>query len=222
MEHVYTDTPTNLKGITVKKTSLILALLALGTVAGPVLAQQSPWLVRLRAVNIDTANKFDATAPGAGLGLSDNVNVSNKTIPEVDISYFFTPNLAAELILTYPQKHDVTLDNGAKVGTFKHLPPTLLLQYHFMPEAQFSPYVGAGLNYTRVSQIDLGGLQLEKNSYGLALQAGVDYKLDKNWSLNLDVKKVQIRSDLSTAAGTKLGTVKIDPWLVGVGVGYRF
>ncbi|MEO8407690.1 MAG: OmpW family outer membrane protein, partial [Oxalobacteraceae bacterium] len=46
-------------------------------------------------------------------------------------------------------------------------------------------------------------------------------KLDKNWSLNLDVKKVQIRRDL-TADGTKLGTVKVDPWLVGVGVGYRF
>lgn len=203
-----------------KKTSLIIALLAIGAVAGPVMAQQSPWLVRARAVNIDTANKFDTSSALA----TDSVHVSNKTIPEVDISYFFTPNLAAELILTYPQKHDVSL-NGTDIGTLKHLPPTLLLQYHFMPEAQFSPYVGAGLNYTRVSQVDLleGAATLEKNSYGLALQAGVDFKLDKNWSLNLDVKKVQIRSDLSlTSNGTKLGTVKIDPWLVGVGVGYRF
>ncbi|MDP3841759.1 MAG: OmpW family outer membrane protein [Oxalobacteraceae bacterium] len=198
----------------------MIALLAIGAVAGPVMAQQSPWLVRARVVNIDTANKFDTSSALA----TDSVDVSNKTIPEVDISYFFTPNLAAELILTYPQKHDVSL-NGIDIGTLKHLPPTLLLQYHFMPEAQFSPYVGAGLNYTRVSQVDLleGAATLEKNSYGLALQAGVDFKLDKNWSLNLDVKKVQIRSDLSlTGNGTKLGTVKIDPWLVGVGVGYRF
>ncbi|MGV8898497.1 MAG: OmpW/AlkL family protein [Burkholderiaceae bacterium] len=206
-----------------KKSSLILALVALGTVAGPVLAQQSPWLVRARVVNIDTANNFDATSAGRGAGAgSDSVHVSNKTIPEVDISYFFTPNLAAELILTYPQKHDVSL-NGTKVGTFKHLPPTLSLQYHFMPEAQFSPYVGAGVNYTRVSNVDLpAGFTLEKDSFGFALQAGVDYKLDKNWSLNLDVKKVQIRSDLNHATLGKLGTVKIDPWLVGVGVGYRF
>ncbi|MGV8893759.1 MAG: OmpW/AlkL family protein [Burkholderiaceae bacterium] len=201
-----------------KKSSLILALVALGTVAGPVLAQQSPWLVRARVVNIDTDNKFDTT----GALPADSVHVSNKTIPEVDISYFFTPNLAAELILTYPQKHDVSL-NGTNIGTFKHLPPTLTLQYHFMPEAQFSPYVGAGVNYTRISNVDLpGGLTLENDSFGLALQAGVDYKLDKNWSLNLDVKKVQLRSDLSTSTGTKLGTVKLDPWLVGVGVGYRF
>ena len=145
------------------------------------------------------------------------IHVSEKTIPEVDISYFFTPNLAAELVLTYPQKHDVTL-NGANIGSFKHLPPTLSVQYHFMPEAQFSPYLGAGVNYTRISQVDLlgGAADLDKNSFGLSLQAGVDFKLDKNWSLNLDVKKVQIRSDLSVA-GTKVSTVKVDPWLVEIG-----
>lgn len=92
-----------------------------------------------------------------------------------------------------------------------------------MSVAQFNPYLGAGVNYTRISSVDLlgGAADLEKNSYGLALQAGVDFKLDKNWSLNLDVKKVQIRSDLSVG-GTKVSTVKVDPWLVAVGVGYRF
>jgi outer membrane protein len=207
-------------GNDMKKSTLIIALAALGALSGQAMAQQSPWLVRARVVHIDTADKFDTTSALA----TDSVHVSNKTIPEVDISYFFTPNWAAELVLTYPQKHDVSL-NGTNIGTLKHLPPSLLLQYHFMPEAQFSPYLGAGLNYTRVSQVHLldGAADLDKNSYGLALQAGVDYKLDKNWSLNLDVKKVQIRSDLSlTSNGTKLGTVKIDPWLVGVGVGYRF
>lgn len=204
-----------------KKSTLIIALAALGTFSGQAMAEQSPWLVRARAVHIDTANKFDTTSALA----TDSVHVSNKTIPEVDISYFFTPNLAAELVLTYPQKHNVHLEGAGKIGTFKHLPPSLLLQYHFTPDAQFSPYVGAGLNYTRISQVDLldGAADLEKNSYGLALQAGVDFKLDKNWSINLDVKKVQIRSDLTLSSnGAKLTTVKVDPWLVGVGVGYRF
>lgn len=200
-----------------KKSSLIAALLALGTVAAPAMAQQSPWMVRVRAVNMDTANKFDTTSALP----ADSVHVSDKTIPEVDISYFFTPNWAAELILTYPQKHDVSL-NGTTIGSFKHLPPTLTVQYHFMPDAQFSPYVGAGINYTRLSNVDLpAGLTLENDSFGFALQAGMDFKLDKNWSLNLDVKKVQIRRDLSSN-GTKLGNVKVDPLLVGVGVGYRF
>lgn len=201
-----------------KKASSIVALLILGAIAAPVMAQQSPWQVRARAVNIDTANKFDTSS-----ALPENsVHVSNKTIPEVDISYFFTPNWAAELILTYPQKHDVSVRGLGDIGSFKHLPPTLSLQYHFMPAAQFSPYVGAGVNYTRISNVDLpAGMSLEKDSFGFSLQAGVDFKLDKNWSLNLDVKKVQIRSDLRSN-GAKLGTVKVDPLLVGVGVGYRF
>ncbi|GAB3402220.1 outer membrane beta-barrel protein [Massilia agilis] len=183
------------------------------------MAQESPWLVRARAVYIDPANE---SAPVGGVGAADRIHVSNKTIPEVDVSYFFTPNISAELILTYPQKHDVTLD-GAKIGTFKQLPPTLLAQYHFLPGADINPYVGAGVNYTLLSSVNLlnGAGRLEHDSVGLALQAGVDFKLDKNWSINLDVKKVQIRSDVNIS-GARASDVKVDPLLIGVGVGYRF
>lgn len=195
----------------------VLATLTLSTSAA--MAQESPWQVRARAVYLDPADK---SAPVAGTGASDRLTVSDKTIPEVDISYFFTPNWAAELVLTYPQKHDVFLDGG-KIGSFKHLPPSLLLQYHFTNSTPFKPYVGAGVNYTRISSVNLlnGGADLENDSFGLAVQAGVDYQLDKNWSLNFDVKKVQIRSDVFIG-GAKASRVKVDPVLVGVGVGYRF
>lgn len=202
-----------------KKQALVLALAALGIVTTQAMAQQSPWQIRARAVHINPADKSD---PVGGVGAADQITVSNKTIPEVDISYFFSPNLAAELILTYPQKHDVSL-SGTKIGTFKHLPPTLTLQYHFTPGAQISPYVGAGVNYTRISSVKLlnGAGDLENNSFGLALQAGVDFKIDKNWSINLDIKKVQIRSDVMVG-GAKVSAVKVDPVLIGLGVGYRF
>ncbi|MFZ6757351.1 OmpW/AlkL family protein [Undibacterium sp. Ji50W] len=203
-----------------KKIVLALSLAAIGFTASQAMAQeQSPWQVRARVVNLSPANSSD---PVGGAGAADRITVSSKEIPEVDISYFFTPNWSAELILTYPQKHDVMLD-GAIIGSFKHLPPTLTAQYHFTPEAKISPYVGAGVNYTRISDVNLlkGAGGLENSSFGLAVQAGVDFKLDKNWSLNLDVKKVQIRSDV-TISGAKVSAVKVDPWLVGVGVGYRF
>lgn len=202
-----------------KKALLIAGVIALSTASSFSQAQESPWLVRVRAVHISPADKSD---PVNGVGASDRITVSTKTIPEVDISYFFTPNWAAELILTYPQKHDVYLD-GKSIGTFKHLPPTLTLQYHFTPQSSFSPYVGAGINYTRISNVDLlnGAATLDNNSFGLALQAGLDYKIDLHWLVNVDIKKVQIRSDVSTAAG-KISNVQVDPWLIGVGVGYRF
>ncbi|MBW9335032.1 OmpW family protein [Herbaspirillum sp. RU 5E] len=198
-----------------------VAALASSFAAAPVFAQeaQSPWLVRVRAVNLSPDNKSDQVG---GTGASDRISINNKVIPEFDVSYFFTPNIAAELVLTYPQKQDVRLD-GNKIGTFKHLPPTLTLQYHFMPEAAFSPYVGAGINYTRISSVNLAnGLQLDNSSVGGALQIGADYKINKNWLINFDIKKVQISSDVKTASGTKVSNVKIDPWLIGVGVGYRF
>ncbi|MET0518383.1 MAG: OmpW family outer membrane protein [Burkholderiaceae bacterium] len=200
----------------------VLALLAtLGLLLpAAALAQTStdPWLVRLRAVQLDSANR-DST----GLDLS----INNKWIPEVDISYFFTPQWAAELVLTYPQKQTVR-SAGADIGSLKHLPPTLTLQYHLTELGNFKPYVGAGLNYTHFSSVHFtpavtAALQpsLSKSSFGLAAQIGVDYALAKNTVLNLDIKKVQIRTDVRSA-GSKVGEFKVDPWLLGVGVGWRF
>jgi outer membrane protein len=199
--------------------SFIIAAATLCGTATAQESQESPWLVRARAVHIDTVDKSD---PIGGVGASDRLHVSDKTIPEVDISYFFTPNWAAELILTYPQKHTVTLD-GASIGTFKHLPPTLTAQYHFLPGAVFNPYVGAGVNYTLLSKVDLlnGAARLEHDSVGLALQAGVDFRIDSRWSINVDVKKLQLRSDVEIG-GVTASRVKVDPVLLGVGVGYRF
>lgn len=205
-----------------KKSIAALVMLLSAAAGSQALAQQvqeGPWLVRVRAVHLDPANKSD---PVGGTGAANRLTIDSKTIPEFDISYFFTPNWAAELVLTYPQKQRVYLD-GSDIGSFKHLPPTLTLQYHFTPEKTFSPYVGAGINYTRISRVHLlsGAANLESSSVGPALQAGMDYKINRNWSLNLDVKKVYIRSDVNTAAGA-ISQVKIDPWLIGVGIGYRF
>ena len=205
-----------------KKTLLAAAALCALT-SGAAMAQNYPqdgkWMVRARAVHLDSAN--------GGAAGDKGVSVNDKWIPELDISYFFTPNFAAELILTYPQKHDVRL-NGAKIGTLKHLPPTLLAQYHFTNLGAFKPYVGAGINYTRFSSVKFDPAvdaalnpSVKKNSFGPALQIGFDYALDKNWSINFDVKKVYIKTDVRSF-GTKVGTFKVDPVLVGVGLGYRF
>ncbi|MBS0467723.1 MAG: OmpW family protein [Proteobacteria bacterium] len=195
-----------------KKNLLALAILC-ATTSGAAYAQQQDgqWLVRARAVHLDISNGGAAGAAG--------VSINDKWIPEVDVSYFFTPNFAAELVLTYPQKHDVRL-NGGQIGTLKHLPPSLLGQYHFTGMGAFKPYVGAGINYTRFSNVNIAGgaLTVKKSSWGPALQVGFDYALDKNWSLNFDVKKLYI--DTTVSGG--IGKFKVDPVLVGVGVGYRF
>jgi outer membrane protein len=196
---------------TMKKMIVLAALAACGL--GAVQAQESPWMVRFRATNLDMSNK-DST----GLGLTAN----NKVIPEVDVTYFFNKNVAAELVLTVPQKQTVNSSSLGDLGTFKHLPPTLLAQYHFTNFNGFKPYVGAGINYTKISSVNLlsGAATLDSHSWGGALQVGVDIPLDKNWSLNFDVKKIYIKTDVYTTSN--LGTLKLDPIAASVGIGYRF
>lgn len=191
-------------------TSAVCALLS-----GVAMADQSPWMVRTRAVGIDMANK-DST----GLGLS----VNNKTIPEVDISYFINKNVAVELILTVPQKQTVnSAALATDIGTFKHLPPVITLQYHFDDYAGYKPYVGAGLNYTQITQVNLldGGANLGSHNWGGVIQAGIDFPIDKNLSFNIDFKKVNLKTDVFVGGFNK-GILKLDPTLIGVGLGYRF
>jgi outer membrane protein len=209
-----------MKKLSLLATLLVSAVASFGSSSA--MAQQvneGNWLVRVRALSLEPADKSD---PISGTGAADRVGVENKIIPEVDVSYFWTKNIATELVLTVPQRHDVTLD-GTNIGSFKHLPPSLLVQYHFNPEGQFRPYVGIGINYTIIGGERLANnMQLENSSVGAVVQAGFDVKVSSNVFLNFDVKKIQLRSDLYSSSGDKLSTLKLDPLLWGVGIGYRF
>ncbi len=169
-------------------------------------------MVRVRAVHLNWDNSSSITGLAA----------QNKTIPEVDLSYFFTKNIATELILTYPQKVNVNL-GATPVGSLKALPPTLTVQYHFLPDnPSFRPYVGAGINYTNFSGYSLANnITGSSSSWGGALQAGFDIPLTSSMTFNVDIKKLYIKNDLSTPAGP-LTTLKLDPLLVGVGLGWKF
>ncbi len=180
----------------------------------------SRFQIRLRGIGI--------FADGGGRVVENGLktDVGNAVTPELDISYFFTDHLAAELIAATAE-HEV--DAGAfNLGNTMILPPTLTLQYHFMPEKKFSPYIGAGLNYsvfygekdgTGFSNLDV------KNGVGYAVQAGFDYWLNDNWGLNFDAKYIDLDVDVSVDLGaTNLNAkdVDIDPLIIGTGISYRF
>ena len=210
-----------------KTTILVSALLAAGVVAAtPVSADEGPWLVRVRALDLVAKNQNESP-----LLANAQVKAEDKVFPEVDFTYFFTPNIAAELILTYPQVHTVTVA-GINIGSIQHLPPTLTAQYHFNPTGEFRPYVGLGVNYTRFTNTSLDAgpaltgsvpLTTDKDSFGLSGQIGADYKVADHWFINADAKYVKLQTDVKIAStGTLVTKLHVDPWLLSVGVGYRF
>ncbi|WP_374115082.1 OmpW/AlkL family protein [Ancylobacter mangrovi] len=187
-------------------------------------AQPSPWQIRVRALVVIPEDKGSVD----GISGSD-LEYSTSVVPELDITYFFTENWAAELILGVTP-HDIngagSLSGLGKIGEVWLLPPTLTLQYHFTDFGAFKPYVGAGVNYTIFfdQKADSADSLDVHDTWGFALQAGFDYMLDEHWGVNVDVKKLFLQPDFDvTVAGTALtGKADLDPWIVGLGVTYRF
>jgi outer membrane protein len=175
--------------------------------------EKSPWSVMLRATYLVTTDGSSPKVP---------VKIEDKLIPEFDVEYRLNDKWAVELVLTVPQEHAVKF-GGGPLGDFKHLPPTLLVKYYAGEFGGFRPYVGAGVNFTLIFDDNLaGGLKLDNYSVGPAVQAGADYALSDRWALNLDVKRMMLRTDVSTAGGAKVSELKLDPWLLALGLKYNF
>lgn len=222
--------------------------LALSFMFLPIVGSAEPgdWVVRIRAVDVSpnedsklgkTVNKNVAPvmSPGAELAVDNNI------IPELDISYYFTKNIAAELILALGTRHDVSVKGDAlatvgnqDLGSVNALPPTLTAQWHFNPDQTFDPYIGAGINYTNMLDRNLkfssGALtgtkiKVDSDSWGYALQAGLDVNLKDGWLINADIKYLNITTDVKAKiAGnwTKIDSLDINPWVIGIGVGKKF
>lgn len=200
------------------------------------------WQVRVRAVAVIPDAKVDINigAP-VNASLGDIGKISTTVIPEIDLSYYFTPNWAVELILGVTP-HKVTGQNqlaGLEIGQTWLLPPTLTLQYHFTNFGAFQPYIGGGVNYTvffntsganiTTNTPALAGIAVTslglKNTWAPAAQIGFDYMLNKHVGLNFDVKKLWLRPNWDGAVNNAIpinGKAQIDPWLIGGGVTYRF
>lgn len=183
-------------------------------------ADPGPFMVRARAVYLGWEN---GQSGGLPLGGDTKVTAQSLWIPEIDLTYFFTKNIATELVLTYPQDININV-GGTKAGTISALPPSLMLQYHFTDMGAFKPYVGLGINYTifyKRNNILDGAASVSDSSVGVVGQLGFDYMLDKNWGLNVDLKYIQMATKVYVG-GDKVGTVNLNPLAVGLGVSYRF
>ncbi len=179
--------------------------------------------LRVSDVSPDTSASIK-TAAGVASGL--HVNVSDSVMPTLGFVYFVTDNISVEAILGTTQHTIKAVGPGTDLQVHKTwvLPPVVTLQYHFMPKARFSPYVGAGVNY----MIFYGGKKENafsvrlKDGFGGAVQVGADYALTGRWIANLDVKKVFFTTDAVINGGALKSSVDLNPWVYSIGIGRKF
>lgn len=232
------------------KKSLSWAVLGTGVALGmgtvPALAiDQGDWLIHGRLLYVSPNDGNDNAVVGGATvaGTSDTIEVDEAFTLGIDISYMMTKNVAVTLMLDTSSEHELDVDaplatalgaaSGVDLLETRVLPPSLILQYHFMPDGKYRPYVGAGVNYTiffderKGTALRAAGatdLELDE-SLGLVLQAGMDMDLGNDWSLNVDLKYVNIETEATfKVAGVTPASVDvdIDPLVLGIGVGKRF
>lgn len=202
------------------KVLLPLALVAaLGAVVAPAAHADDNWVVRFGVHDVVPKDN-----PGSLAGAKSDISSSAR--PSASLEYLITPNLGVDLLAAWPFQHDVKLAGLGKVASTKQLPPTLGLNYHFMPNAVWSPFLGVGVNYTNFfntrSAGALSGSSVSiANSWGVAAHAGFDMKINDKWLATVDVRWINIESDVKVD-GAKVGKANINPITFGVSLGYRF
>ncbi|MFJ4193660.1 OmpW family protein [Pseudomonas sp. NPDC089534] len=229
--------------------SLLSASLFAFALAAPLAHAHEAGDIIVRAGAITVNPKADSSSvkvdqgPLSGANLGGKATMSSDTQLGLNFAYMITPNLGVELLAASPFEHDVKLKGtglaaaNGKLGTLKHLPPTLSLVYYPLDsKSAFQPYIGGGINYTWIydehvgSQAQSNGFSnfKAKNSWGLAWQVGADYMLTDNIMLNAQVRYIDIDTratveNNAVAPGTRARVnVDVDPFVYMVGLGYKF
>ena len=208
---------------TINNTLLSLSLaLALGVAATPASAQsQGEWTLGLGVHQLNPKSDNGALAGGT-LPLDIDSNLR----PTITFEYFVRDNWGVEVLAALPFEHDINVKGVGKVGSSKHLPPTVSLQYHFNGQSKVSPFVGAGINYTLFFSEDTQGalagtdLKLE-DSWGVAAHAGIDFKFGERSAVRVDARWIDIDTDVEVD-GVSVGTANIDPLIYGVAYVLKF
>lgn len=169
--------------------------------------------VRLRGVYLYTGN-------------IDNFgdHLEKRAYPELSGEVFITPRWSAELALTVSTTYRLgNPQAGFDLGGIGLAPQTWTVKYNFAPRETFRPYLGFGAHYTGVSRhYNDRVVGISSSSAGWVAQAGFDARLSQHWYLNTDVRYLGDLEPYDLIGGSRELQYKIDPFLFGVGIGFRF
>ena len=191
------------------------AALAAGLATGATAQSQGDWTLGL-GLGAVLPKSDNGTLAGAEADIDDGYALT------ITGEYFIRDNLGIEILAATPFEHDITLAGIGPAGSIKHLPPTVSLNYHFATASAWKPYVGVGINYTTFfdEQSDLGTLELD-DSWGVAVQAGIDYQVNDTSALRANLRWIDIDTD-ATLNGASIGEAEIDPVVLNFAYVKRF
>ncbi|MGC9551428.1 outer membrane protein OmpW, partial [Vibrio metoecus] len=190
-----------------KKTLCGLSVLAALMSTHVMAHQEGDVIVRVGVASVVPNDSSDKI-----LGSQSELAVNSNTQLGLTLGYMFTDNISFEVLAATPFSHKISTDllGLGDIAETKHLPPTFMVQYYFGESGStFRPYVGAGLNYTTFfdegfnstgNNATLTDLKLD-DSWGLAANAGFDYKLNESWFLNASVWYANIETTASYKFG---------------------
>jgi outer membrane protein len=213
---------------------LVALGVGLGVIGGalPAAAGSDDGNVQVRVLGTVVDPVTDATVKAGGVTIPGaDADVSTEVIPALTLGYYLTPNLALELFCCFA-KHQIdgkgTIASLGEIADTWIFPPALTLQYHFTSLGKFEPYVGAGVQYinffdTGTGDNALGATKVNIDpAWGLTLQAGFDVSIGNGWSINADVKKTFLDTEISSNGTGIRADADLDPWIFSAGLGYRF
>jgi|SRR5690606_6525412 outer membrane protein len=205
-----------------KKTLSLLLLAAAVGAALPAAAQsRGDWTLGIGVHNVDPkSNNGSLDATALELGPLPPTEIGNSVRPTITAEYFVRDNLGIEVLAALPFQHDIDIRGIGKVGSTRHLPPVVSLQYHFANSTKATPFIGVGVNYTTFfSEKTTGALEGTRlsldDSWGLAAHVGIDFAVNQRSAIRLDARWADIDADVKVN-GVRIGTADIDPLVYGL------
>ena len=216
-----------------KRLILALTLIALSL---PLQARSLDITARYGWIDLSGDATIENTDPGnlddvdidfdseTGYGLAVNLFLGNRLSLEAS-AYRFEPEAAA------------TSDNPAIVagglGTLEVVPVTLVLQLHLLPDSTFDPYVGAGVGYVLMDDIeqqaDLEEIDIERidldDDYGLVFNVGFSWDLMPGLALNVDGKYMPVDSAATVvflSGPSQETSFEVNPLILSAGLSLQF
>lgn len=228
----------------------LAALSVLAAFAVPAMAQQAgDNLVNAGWAHLGLNQSSEPLKLGTFTVPNSGAHVSNADTLLLSFTHFITDNVAVTADLGIPPKFKLngsgSLNGLGQLGTATQWSPAMLVKYYFGDaNSQFRPYVGAGATYVWYSNIKLSnsltgllgggdpGASTSadlSSSFAPVANIGMAYNFDKNWSANVSLSYVPLKTkaDLATRhsdGSTSHATTKItlNPLVSVLSVGYKF